>query len=564
MGNLYEYMGQYTKATDFYHLALNKGEEFGKKFEIAIYLHNLGSIYIKQKQYDKAIDALNRSITLKEEIRISASGVIRRDYLDSQIETFQLLTTSYIRNNEPRKAFDASELSKARYLKEQLKERISEKKCTFNGIENFQKYLDSKTAIVNYTNIDSIFPPVVIVVTKGSIHFSELDINYLNNNNELQEFKEKVFQFHNSLRGIAIVKKNENLIDRIELDDIINYYRKLISEYYPSEQNIDFRNKLSKYLYNFLIANIEDCIKDIDELVIIPDGILGFLPFETLKMNDGKYFVEKYDIKYSQSLAVLEIIKKRKYSTNRKPMIAFGGAVYNKLTYNDVNFITSARELKYLQTIAIDSVKRGTSAKQIYAAISMGNLNNLPGTLEEVKEIKSIVPNSFVITGKAVNEKKLKEMSKKSELKKYAVIHFATHGLVVPNIPELSAIVLSTEVNSNSREDGFLSMLEITDLDINADFVNLSACDTGLGKIYGGEGVVGLTQSFILAGANGISVSLWQVEDISTKQFMIGLYNLHKNGVKYDKAISAMKRKFISQKKYSNPFYWAPFVYYGL
>jgi len=112
-------------------------------------------------------------------------------------------------------------------------------------------------------------------------------------------------------------------------------------------------------------------------------------------------------------------------------------------------------------------------------------------------------------------------------------------------------------------------MKEIAMLDINADFVNLSACETGLGKIYGGEGVVGLTQSFLIAGANGLSVSLWQVADESTMQFMIGIYELvEEEGYSYDRAVTEMKRRFIARTNdnrldYSEPFYWAPFVYYG-
>jgi CHAT domain-containing protein len=107
-------------------------------------------------------------------------------------------------------------------------------------------------------------------------------------------------------------------------------------------------------------------------------------------------------------------------------------------------------------------------------------------------------------------------------------------------------------------------MKEIVELNINADFVNLSACETGLGKIYGGEGVVGLTQSFLVAGANGLSVSLWQVADESTMELMVGMYRLVKEkGLSYDRAITEMKREFIRSNKYSDPFYWAPFVYYG-
>jgi len=114
------------------------------------------------------------------------------------------------------------------------------------------------------------------------------------------------------------------------------------------------------------------------------------------------------------------------------------------------------------------------------------------------------------------------------------------------------------------NEDGYLTMKEIAMLDINADFVNLSACETGLGKIYGGEGVVGLTQSFLVAGANGLSVSLWQVADESTMKFMIGVYRLvQEKGIGYDRVITEMKRTFLGKESYSSPFYWAPFVYYG-
>ena len=107
-------------------------------------------------------------------------------------------------------------------------------------------------------------------------------------------------------------------------------------------------------------------------------------------------------------------------------------------------------------------------------------------------------------------------------------------------------------------------MREISQLELAADFVNLSACETGLGKIYSGEGVVGLTQAFLVAGANGLSVSLWQVADESTMNFMVGLYRLVRSGsLDYAHAMTAIKRSFILDPRYRNPFYWAPFVYYG-
>ena len=172
--------------------------------------------------------------------------------------------------------------------------------------------------------------------------------------------------------------------------------------------------------------------------------------------------------------------------------------------------------------------------------------------------------DSTIYGGREVSESKIKQLSKDGILQKYKILHFATHGLVLPEIPELSALVLSQFKKEQNNEDGYLTMKEIAGLDINADFVNLSACETGLGKIYGGEGVVGLTQAFLIAGANVLSVSLWQVADESTMKFMFGLYKLvQERGLSYDMSMTEMKRRFIKEGKYSDPFYWAPFVYYG-
>jgi len=134
--------------------------------------------------------------------------------------------------------------------------------------------------------------------------------------------------------------------------------------------------------------------------------------------------------------------------------------------------------------------------------------------------------------------------------------------MVLPALPELSALVL-TESNGSSN-DGYLNVDEIIDLNLNADFVNLSACETGLGKIYGGEGVVGLAQAFLIAGANSLAVSLWQVADKSTSEFMRQFYNLIvEQDLDYCAAMAETKRIFLESDTYSHPYYWAPFIFYG-
>ena len=199
--------------------------------------------------------------------------------------------------------------------------------------------------------------------------------------------------------------------------------------------------------------------------------------------------------------------------------------------------------------------------------VDRGSWQDLPGTLEEIKAISKMYKDVTMLTGKKAAESEVKGLSRSGMLRKYQVIHFATHGISVPEVPELSALVLTQSGEKQGTEDGYLQMQEIAGLKLKADFVNLSACETGLGRLYGGEGVVGLTQAFLVAGANGLSVSLWQVADKSTMKFMVELYRLVKEDkLSYAEAISQVKREFIAGeygKTYQAPFYWAPFVYYG-
>jgi CHAT domain-containing protein len=239
-------------------------------------------------------------------------------------------------------------------------------------------------------------------------------------------------------------------------------------------------------------------------------------------------------------------------------MIAFGGAVYDEEQYK-ADMITSEGQLKSI----IVALNRGEDARRAYADLGY-TWSNLPGTLVEVRAIRSLMEDAVIYTGDMVTKTNFQEMSKRGDLQKYKVIHLATHGLVTPEAPELSAVVFSQFKNPRPGDDGYLRAGEILGLALKADFVNLSACETGLGKLYSGEGVVGLTQSFLIAGANGLSVSLWSVADESTTEFMAGMYTLvTKKGMTYDRAMVEMKRRFIAHTKWNNPYYWAPFVYYG-
>ena len=593
IGTIYYLEEQYDKALEYLYKELTIRKELGEIAQIAGCFNNIGYIYLSTERYSEAEYNFNQSIAIIEEIRQTAEGSIRMDYLASQISSYYGLISTFIRNNKPAMAFNTIELSSAKYLIEQLGEKIKGIDKSIEGIEIYQKKLDNNTAVINYSNINRD-DPVRIFIDTNNIYSIELNneewVTHINN-----KYKNEISRALDSLKGVKIRGKEIGLeeitIEKKADDDfkkIINYYRLLLSKQNPTEEEEEAVVFIGKEFYNFLLGNTDEQLDGKDELIIIPDGILFFLPFETLIMPDGRYLIEKYHIKYTQSLTVSEIISKRNYSQDRKPFLAFGGAVYDELSY-ETDIIQAEKQLEYLKKETFLALSRGQSTRNAYSRLGFNAWDNLPGTLTEVQALNQVIEGSKIYTGKSVNESTVKSLSEQGKLKDYKVLHFATHGLVVPEIPELSALVLSLSKEEENNEDGYLTMKEIARLDINADFVNLSACETGLGKIYGGEGVVGLTQSFLIAGANSLSVSLWQVSDQSTMKFMLGVYHLiQEQGLSYDRAITEMKRAFISgavsttnydiqrgfkwietddenikPNRYSSPYYWAPFVYYG-
>ena len=542
IGMVYDSRGQHDKAIENFKKALAIAEELGQQDMEGVYHCNIGRVYYRQGKYKTAIEFLIDSISIKEKLRKTATGDIRRDYLASQLSTYQMLTSAYIRDSDFPSAYQTVELSRAKLLAERL--AGDESKVRPPEVKQIQDTLDEDTVVLVYANVD-LDDIVQIAITKEKITGKEV---------------------FNEVAGS-------------DIDNIINYYRFLIespsAHYQRGVGGIIEDSKgsqsgnteeIGKGLYKLLIKPMEGQLKGKKNIIIVPDGILAFVPFETLIDEEGKYLVEDYYINYVQSMEIREIVNERKYSENRKPLLAFGGAVYDEVTY-DVDMVENKAQLAFLRRNIYADLENKRSVRNAYGALGIGPWDNLPGTLSEVNNIKGVVKKADVLTGRDVTERKIKEFSEDGTLSKYKVLHFATHGLVEPEVPELSAVVLSQFEKEQGREDGYLCMGEIAKLVIKADFVNLSACETGLGKIYGGEGVVGLTQSFLLAGANAVSVSLWEVSDESTSQFMVSMYDkVQSEGVDYADAMTEIKRQFISGDfgdKYKSPYFWAPFVYYG-
>jgi CHAT domain-containing protein len=199
---------------------------------------------------------------------------------------------------------------------------------------------------------------------------------------------------------------------------------------------------------------------------------------------------------------------------------------------------------------------------QVQAALRRGlRLVPLPASRNEVKEIAGIFPGTRTLLGPAATEEAIKSLAPQARR-----LHFACHGLLDERFPLNSALALSIPKNpEQGRDNGLLQAWEIfEELRLDADLVTLSACDSGLGKEIGGEGLVGLARAFQFAGARSVLASLWSVSDVSTAGLMKDFYGHLRNGRTKDEALRAAQVDQIRGKPGSaHPFYWAAFQLTG-
>lgn len=212
-------------------------------------------------------------------------------------------------------------------------------------------------------------------------------------------------------------------------------------------------------LLYLLISPLYPQIKNYKVLTFVPDGMLSFIPFESL-FHKRRYLIEDFHIRYANSMSILHLVEKRKANRHKEyqSFLGLGGAVYEQQTFAS-DLIDNERKLTYLQQEVQKSFSTRGSNRKAYQALGVDLWMNLPGTLVEVKSIAQIIPQSKIVIGEKVTESYIKQLSQSGELANYRLIHFATHGISIPEIPELSAIVLS-QLNTQQNEDGSSGYLQ--------------------------------------------------------------------------------------------------------
>ena len=157
-----------------------------------------------------------------------------------------------------------------------------------------------------------------------------------------------------------------------------------------------------------------------------------------------------------------------------------------------------------------------------------------------------------------------RETATSPKLAQYRMVHFATHGLVNSQHPELSGLVLSLVNEKGKPQNGFLALQDIYNLNLPVELVVLSGCETALGKDIQGEGLIGLTRGFMYAGAARVVASLWKIDDLATAELMARFYKaIEEQGMRPAAALQAAQIQIWRQQRWKSPYYWAAFQIQG-
>lgn len=298
-------------------------------------------------------------------------------------------------------------------------------------------------------------------------------------------------------------------------------------------------------------------VKSARSVIFVPDDVLFLLPFEMLSpsASQKQFVLLKTPTDYFPSAAVLRLARAA-VQTRSSWQEQFIGIADPITSPDDERYVVAeirvaAEPNKSMLSQSDANRVRGVSIKNIK---SRGfDLERLPGTATEVRSIAALFPNETsteVRTGVDATKRELMQ----TDLTGFRFVHFATHG-VLPVEAGIKEPALVLSYDGISQENMLLTLSEVFQLQLHADMVVLSACNTGSGKVTRAEGVASLGTAFLAAGASSVTMSLWQVSDSSTAVLMKEFYRNILNGMPKAQALAAARSTLVSQG-YDNPFFW--------
>ncbi|RMD59624.1 MAG: CHAT domain-containing protein, partial [Nitrospirae bacterium] len=524
-------LGDEQHAEEVLQKALKLAESMAMKETQWRCLFELSKISLIRGNRDEAIELLKKAIDIIEKMRADIKvEQMKEGFITNKMAVYETLVSLLVDKDNIEGAFNVAERSRARNFIDLLgnqrlslagvvEQKLYERQIELrNMIEEHEILLaqaineeEKKVYSQALERLQDSYRDLMLEIQLKHPELSSLvSVNplTLRDVQELLEPKVSLLVYYVLPNEIMcwIVNREGVDIKRIKLSR--KTLKQLVFDYRRMLQNLEPLEDTSKQLYDLLISPVIPEIKGSKYVGIIPHGVLHYLSFVTL--NDGKdYLIDKYPLFYLPSASVF------KYTVSRRS------------------------EKKNVKVLAIGNPDLGDPRLE------------LPFAEYEVGSIKWNFPEITILTRERATESWVVK-----HIKEFGIIHIASHGEFDPVNPLFSAVKLKRDL----KADGDLEAVEVFGLEINADLVVLSACQSGLSKVTDGDEIIGLNRAFFYAGTHAIVSSLWRISDVSTAMLIKQFY---RNYTEYNKADSLRRAMIHVRNWYRHPGYWGAFIIAG-
>jgi len=521
-------LGDYSQAIDYQQQSLAIARATKNPQDEGEALNNLGLTFYKSGNFATAEKHLLVGIKVYESLRDSLGANDNKiSLIEKQATAYRTLQQVLIAQNQTDTALEVAERGRARAFIELVANRLSGNSkqpiaIPLPQIAEIKQIAQAQNAtLVEYSIVYDYFKVdntqdwyeselyIWVVKPTGEVTFRQVDLKPLWQKKKTS-LSELVFYNRSSmgvrglpLRSIAVEPLSEEELQKLQGSESENLHQ----------------------LHQLLIQPVADLLptNPQDPVIFIPQGSLFLVPFPALKDTNGKYLIEKHTVLTAPSIQVLALTRQQRQKIESRQ--------------------GQKKEFLVVGNPTMPKIKTDGGKDEI-------QLPPLPGAEAEAKAIAPLL-NTQALTGNQATKLAILPLMPKAQ-----IIHLATHGL----LDDVRGIGSAIALAPSAQDSGLLTAEEILDLKLNAELVVLSACDTGRGKITG-DGVVGLSRSLITAGVPSVLVSLWSVDDNSTKELMTEFYS--QINQRPNKAQALRAAMLTTMKKHPQPKYWAAFTLIG-
>ncbi len=600
IGNIYFSQGNYAQALEYAERAATIARQTNNRFYLWNALVTAGEAYRALKQFDKSRQAFEEAILTIELSRASIAGQeARATYFAKSQRPYELYIDLLMQmhQEQPNEGYDGmalqiSERARARSLLELLNEsradikqgvvpdllererslqqqlnaraesqtRLLSGKYTEEQASILKKEIDALT--IEYQNIEAQIrqksPRYAALTQPEPLKLSGIQQEMLDRDTILLEYslgEKRSYLWAVTKDSI----KSYELPPRSEIEAAVKRVYALVSDgklVIDDKAQAEYEREAAR-LSEILLAPVAAQLQN-KRILVVADGALQYLPFGALPKTKNQPLIVENEIISLPSASTLVSLRRQMQgrATASKTLAVFADPVFSATDGRVKVTNPTTKPTSLTQNTALERAASNTGV------LRDGIISRLPFSRREAESILAVIPVGEKMQALDFQANRTTALS--SEMSQYRILHFATHGLLNSEHPELSGIVLSLVNEQGQTIDGFLRLNEIYNLNLSADLVVLSACQTALGKEIKGEGLIGLTRGFMYAGSPRVVASLWKVDDVATAELMKLFYQkMLQEKMRPAAALRAAKVEMLKQKRWNAPFYWAAFEIQG-